>query len=283
MDNLEKNKNHRSILCWTVFMAVVLSVTICLQLYIWTAEREINLQSLSVVAPAPKPIKVEKKVFGYSVKGNLIEGYEIGYGKEAILLMGAIHGNEVGSAYLLNRLVSEIKSNVKIISKNKRIIIIPVVNPDGYNIQQKFNANGVNLNLNFNTTGWANYGPQGTYAGPKPFSEPESQIVKKIVERYRPIMMISYHTAGGIVSPEEGGPSAILGKWYAQKTGYEYYDDAAAAADNVDWNFPGTSTMWFTRTTGKPAITVELSQIDQGDWDINKTALMGIVSSSTNI
>jgi hypothetical protein len=279
MDNFKKNNKESSLFCWIVFLAAVLSVTISLNLYIWTAERDISLYSVYVVMTPPKPAKVEEKIFGYSVKGNPIDGYEIGNGRDAILLIGAIHGNEVGSAYLLRRLVSEIKSDTKIVSKNKKIIIIPVVNPDGYNIQQKFNGNGVNLNLNFDTPGWKNYGPQGTYAGPKPFSEPESQAIKQVVEKYKPIMMISYHTAGGIISPEEGESSAVLGKWYAQKTGYIYYDDAAAIADNIDWNFPGTATMWFLEKTGKPSLTVELSQIDQSDWDINRGALMDIISS----
>lgn len=138
--------------------------------------------------------KIEKKTFGYSTKGRPIDGYEIGGGVNTLLLFASIHGDEMGTTDLLNSFVEEIKANPSLISKTKRVIVIPITNPDGYyDRKDKLNANEVNLNLNFSTSDWQEYGPEGTYAGPEPFSEIESRVIKQVVEQYKPSMMIAYH------------------------------------------------------------------------------------------
>ncbi len=214
----------------------------------------------------------KNKIFGYSEKGKPIYGYEAGTGEKALLLIGAIHGDEYSSADVLNRLVQEVKSDPDMVAKSKRVIIIPVSNPDGYyDAIYKMNANEVNLNLNFQTSGWQNYGPEGTYAGPAPFSEAESQTIRRVVERYKPELFISFHAFGSLVSPEHGTSSEELARWYAEKTGYIYF---------TDWKFdyPGTATKWFREAYDKPAITVELSEKNGSDWDINKNALFELIS-----
>ena len=145
--------------------------------------------------------KIEKKTFGYSAKGRPIEGYEIGSGANTLLLFGSIHGNEMGTADLLNRFVEEIKANPDVISKTKKLIVVPIVNPDGYYDRiDKLNANEVNLNLNFSTSDWQEYGVEGAWAGPQPFSESESLVIKKLVEQYTPSVMIAYHARGVFVT-----------------------------------------------------------------------------------
>ncbi|MDP2630683.1 MAG: M14 family zinc carboxypeptidase [Candidatus Uhrbacteria bacterium] len=216
--------------------------------------------------------KIEKKIFGYSAKERPIEGYEIGNGTNTLLLLASIHGDEMGTTDLLNQFVEEIKANPSLISKTKKLVIIPIANPDGYyDRTDKLNTNEVNLNLNFATSDWQKYGPEGTYAGPEPFSEIESRVIKQAVEQYKPSIMISYHAFGALVSPEAEDASIALAKWYTEKTGYEYF--------NVDyWDYPGTATKWFVETTDKPAITVELTKDLQSDWDINKGALFELLS-----
>lgn len=220
-------------------------------------------------------IKIERKVFGYSVQGRPIEGYEIGSGKDGLLLFASIHGSEMGTADLLNQLVLEIALDPSLVSKTKKLIIIPVANPDGYEERpDKLNANGVNLNLNFGTSDWQKYGLEGDYAGAEPFSEIESRVMKEIVEKYKPEAMISFHSHGNLISPEKGNASAELAKWYADKTGYVVYDL---------WDYPGTATKWFVETTGKPSITVEISKDFQSDWGINREALFSLISSDKGL
>jgi len=177
----------------------------------------------------------------------------------------------MGTADLLNRLVLEISLDPDLVSRSKKLIIIPVVNPDGYEDRtDKLNASGVNLNLNFATSSWEQYGPEGNYAGPAPFSENESRVIRDIVDQYKPKAMISFHAHGNLISPEAGEPSIGLAKWYSAKTGYEFYGG---------WDYSGTATKWFKEMTGNPAITVEISKDYQSDWEINKGALFELISS----
>ena len=57
-----------------------------------------------------------------------------------------------------------------------KVIIIPVVNPDGFIRNSRFNANGVDLNRNFPPTGSA--------------SQPETQALMNLMENYKPIFLI---------------------------------------------------------------------------------------------
>lgn len=221
----------------------------------------------------PEPVVVEKKTFGTSTKGKPIEGYVIGRGEHVILLFSAIHGNEMGTVELMNSLVKEIEKDIDLVSLDNKVIIIPIVNPDGYYDRiDKLNANEVNLNLNFETTEWQKYGPEENFAGTGPFSEVESLVIKQVVEMYKPDLMISFHSKGSLVSPESEDASIRLAQWYVQRTGYEYYDL---------WDYFGTATRWFTETTGNPSITVELTDHFKSDWSINRKPLLELISSAS--
>ncbi|MDP3962916.1 MAG: M14 family zinc carboxypeptidase [bacterium] len=239
----------------------------------------VESQQLAIL-PSAQPIPekeytIKKIVFGYSKKGRPIEGYEIGSGDRVLFLHGAIHGKEMGSAMLLRELVLEIAANPHILTPSKKLVIIPIVNPDGYyDRTDKLNANGVNLNLNFPTADWQTYGPEGTFAGTEPFSETESRVLRDVVAQYKPDTMIAYHSFGALVSPEMVTSSRELARWYAEKTGYTYYDI---------WDYPGTATKWFEESTEGAAITVELTKDLFSDWDINKEALRELIGSEALI
>lgn len=251
-----------------VLVVLILSAIAALSVNSQTESVEVSKEEVQI---EEKPeFSIKQKVFGYSVKNRAIEGYEIGSGENTIMLFGAIHGNEKGTADLLNKLIEEVKNNPSLVSLTKKLVVIPIINPDGYlEEHDKYNANDVNLNLNFETSGWSQYGKAGTFGGLKPFTEPESQVIKQVVEEYKPSMMIAFHAQGALVSPELNQSSIDLGQWYADKTGYQYNDQ---------WDDSGTATKWFAETTGKSAITVELSEYFKSDWEINKAALLELIA-----
>lgn len=224
-----------------------------------------------VVPKADQPF-IQSKVFGHSVTGRPIEGYEIGTGENIVFLFGSIHGNEMGTTDLLNELVKELKKNPKLVSNQKKLVVIPISNPDGYiDRVDKLNANLVNLNRNFAASDWERIGPEKVFGGETAFSEPESQVIKQVIEEYDPYLMLAFHARGALVTPEADQASIRWARWYAKKTGYRYYDQ---------WDFPGTATKWFMETTGKPSLTIELTKYLQSDWKINRKALLGIIGSS---
>jgi murein tripeptide amidase MpaA len=231
--------------------------------------------ALSLPGPQPAPPQptslIQGKVFGYSAQGREILGYDIGQGQECLVLFGGIHGSERGTVALLEQLVAELEAQPGLLSHTKRVMVIPLLNPDGYfDRQDKLNTHEVNLNRNFATQDWVvQEGDDDTYAGPEPFSEVESQVLREAVNACGPNIMIAYHSQGALVSPEANPVSQALADWYAARTGYEYYDE---------WDYAGTATRWFVETTGGAAITVELTSHDQSDWDINKKAILELLA-----
>lgn len=218
---------------------------------------------------------LDKKTFGLSEAGKPIEGYEIGFGENVILLHASLHGDEIGTTDLMNVFVEELRNNPKLVATTTKLVIIPIANPDGYyDRTDKYNSRSVNLNLNFATSGWQKYGPLGTFAGEEPFSEKESQVLKQVVEKYNPVAMIAFHAEGALVSPESGPSSIALAKWYVKNSGYTYYEY---------WDYAGTATKWFEETYNKPAITVELTDDLKGDWSKNKKALLELASTDFNL
>jgi murein peptide amidase A len=224
-----------------------------------------------VEAPDSGPAVVKQKVVGVSEMGRDIVGYEMGGGVNCLLLFGGIHGNERGTVDLLGRLVAEIENHPEILSADKKLMVIPLVNPDGYFERgDKLNANAVNLNRNFATQNWVvQAGDEETYAGPQPFSENESRALREVIQACDPSLMIAYHSQGALVSPESNDASLALANWYAAHTGYEYFDE---------WDYSGTATGWFVEATDGAAITVELTSHTESDWEINKQALLELLA-----
>lgn len=92
--------------------------------------------------------------------------------------------------------------------KNKfSFYFIPCLNPYGYLNNDYKNANGVNLNRNYEPiwkgyNAWSGWGggndPIGEdYKGPSAFSEVETQYVKGVWELYKPSIYVNLHTHGG--------------------------------------------------------------------------------------
>lgn len=218
---------------------------------------------------------VTKRTISYSESGRAIDAYQFGSGSSCLLLFAGIHGNEKGAVDMLRTFADEIATQPSIVSPEKKVVIIPLLNPDGYAEDlYRTNTNGVNLNRNFATPGWITNPDEETFAGTEPFSEAEARALREVVQECTPSMMIAFHSQGGVISPEANAESVDLGNWYASKTGYTMYDD---------WNYPGTATQWFTSTTEKPAITVEISSHDKSDWKINRDALFELIGGTFSI
>ncbi len=224
-----------------------------------------------VTEPALAEEIATKRIIRYSENGRAIDAYQFGSGGSCLLFFAGIHGNEKGAVDMLRTFADEIAAQPSILSFEKKVVIIPLLNPDGYMEDlYRTNANGVNLNRNFETQGWTTYPDEETFAGTEPFSEAEARALREVVQECAPDMMLAFHSQGGVISPEANAESVALGDWYANKTGYTIYND---------WNYSGTATQWFTNTTGKPAITVEISSHDKSDWEINRSALLELIGS----
>ena len=161
-----------------------------------------------------EPRLLEERVFGTSVQGRPLVAYRYGTpGGVVVMVVGVIHGDE--DAGLL------ITSALRTLSAPAQVDlwIVPSMNPDGTALQQRGNANRVDLNRNF-PLGWAKMGEPGywQYAGPSRASEPETQAMVKFVREIRPALGIWYHQDLNMISPGTGFEGRVRAR-YAALTG----------------------------------------------------------------
>lgn len=123
--------------------------------------------------------------------------------KAKMLLFACVHGEEKLSALNLFNVMREITENWK---KNKVLemlywnvdfVVIPVVNPEGFNNNTRKTENNVDIGRNFayghGKNGFGESSPE--YGGKEPFTEAGSIAIKNIIEREKDIIFsLSHHT-----------------------------------------------------------------------------------------
>lgn len=106
-----------------------------------------------------------------------------------VRISGGIHGNEKVTTEVITRYINYLlseynNSNTEIIDliNSRYIVIIPVLNPDGYFNWTRYNSNGVDLNRNFSRA-WSDESPS---YGTTYFSEPESYALSQysLIKRF---------------------------------------------------------------------------------------------------
>lgn len=107
----------------------------------------LSLSTCKASKPSENP---QWEVIGKSGQGREIRRITFGKGPKTALLLGAVHGNEHGGRELLE-LVSIYLQYHPTEYEGLKIIIIPLVNPDGFFANTRLNGSGVDLNRNFPT------------------------------------------------------------------------------------------------------------------------------------
>lgn len=193
-----------------------------------------------------RPDLVDVRVVGESIQGRPI--YDVVVTNESApgpkvtpLIDGGHHAAEIEgielSLYIVDFLLENHDTNasVRAMLEDVELHIVPLVNPDGYAIgPQRGNALGVNLNRNYDVD-WGNPAGasnpvMGTLAhetgepmpsisvvaencGDEPFSEPETQAVRDLLEELDPTLAfyLSFHTP----------THALIAPWAAADAPYE--------------------------------------------------------------
>ncbi len=231
-------------------------------------------------------------VLGQSVEGRDIIHYSFGTGSTHVLLVGGIHGGyEWNSILLAYEMIDYIKDNPDFVPSELTVDIIPDLNPDGtylatglegrfnsedvtdYSMHEtgigRFNANGVDLNRNFD----CNWEPESTWrgqivsAGTEPFSEPESKILRDIISETEPIAAAFWHSRANAVFASEchDGPLPLtldIMNSYATAANYmaiPTFDAYPITGDVEGW----------LASLNIAAITVELEGRLTSEWDRN--------------
>ncbi len=215
------------------------------------------------------------------MEGRVIESYTFGTGETDLLFVGGMHGGyEWNSIDLAYAMIDEFQLQPELIPQNITVHIIPALNPDGYakhldpttnytDQAKRFNANGVDLNRNFDCK-WA---PQSSWrgqtvsAGSAAFSEPEAQALRDYVLKTTPEAAVFWHSiANNVYASEcENGilPDTLrLMNTYAEAANYgkvEKFDAYPITGDVEGW----------LASINIPAVTVELETRDSIEWTRN--------------
>ena len=164
-------------------------------------------------------------LLGHSVQGRPIRGVELGNGPRWVAVIGGIHqGNEANTTVLAKLLLTHFRDNLAEIPDGVGLAFIPDLNPDGAVAGTRENANGVDLNRNWDA-GWQpdTHGPSGLVpggGGTRPFSEPETRALARYLVNRPFVAAIFIHSQGGVVVPGPGGGSVELASTIARAAQY---------------------------------------------------------------
>ena len=174
----------------------------------------------------PKLAKVIE--IGKTRRGNAILGIELSSDlnddkRPAVLFNGMHHARELMTTEVTVHLIETLLENYENDKETKhwldnyKILVVPQVNPDGNQIvhdgKPLWRKNawspqeqlvGVDINRNYPTDWGACNGSSAsksadTYRGPSAGSEPEVQAMMSLVQKYRPVMNISYHSYSELI------------------------------------------------------------------------------------
>lgn len=221
---------------------------------------------------------------GTSVSGRNIVSYTFGSGSETVLFVGATHGNEKSSKYILDSFMDYLERNPSAVPLQNRVVIIPSLNPDGIADSRRTNDNNVDLNRNFPANNWkpAVLMPDGSYleygGGTEPLSEPESSAIANYVRNVRPTFIATYHATGGIVMANGSGNSYSIASRYAEEVGYG--DESYSTASEVfTHDTTGAFEDWVHDELDIPALLVELEGYTYNEFDEHLSAMLQIIQN----
>jgi len=236
---------------------------------------------------------------GTSAGGRAINSYRFGFGNTDVVIVGGMHGGYEWNAILLAQsLIDHYYAGGGKIRPTVSLHVIPNANPDGlalatgkdpadlqlqptdiitHTLSGRFNANGVDLNRNWdcNWSEQALWRDQPISGGTHPFSEPETESLRRFFLDVRPNVVVFLHSAAdGIFSAGCPGPdpaSSALAAVYGSAAGYPVYpsfDHYVVTGDASDW----------LTTQGIPSFTVELSTHEATDREQNLAGLRALLT-----
>ncbi len=253
----------------------------------------------------PEPVEVmispiASSTIGQSVEGRDITATTIGTGETTLLFVGGIHGDyEWNTALLAYQMIDHFTADPSLVPDNITLAIIPDLNPDGTTLATgktgsftfaevlntttretagRFNANGIDLNRNFD----CRWEPKSTWrgevrsAGSAAFSEPEAAALRDWVLANNPAAVAFWHSIGNAVFTSECGAGVLPGTTalmnsYSAASGYE------AAGLWTAYPITGDAEGWLA-SIGIPAVTVELQAFNEVEFSQNIAGVTAVLN-----
>lgn len=180
--------------------------------------------------------------------------------KIKILINAGIHGYEQGTSWCTAQFFKLLCENIDndilaFMKHNVKFVVIPVSNPDGFSSNTRKNANGVNINRNFDANFSVSTTPDNDdYGGSVANSEIETQILSSWVDNNLDAeYVIDYHNIAG------GYPLFYL------------YDESQVRLCNSV--FAALTNMWLGKYSGLPTDRLLASVRDGMNASLSKYAI----------
>lgn len=237
---------------------------------IHVVENSVAIATPGVTATETGPIE-SSEVFGRSVLGRELRAHILGQGSEVTMIFAAVHGNETATPYLVHQLRAHLKRHPEWL-RGRRIVLVPVMNPDGLQVRRRVNANGVDINRNYPGTWRLPRGGERFRPGKSPASEPEAQAMIQLTNKYRPRKIVSIHQPLHCLV-YTGDRSRALALAMKQQNGYEIKGD-------VGYPTPGGFGAYCERYLQAAIVTLELPwQSPEAAWKRNARALLAAIAT----
>ena len=159
------------------------------------------------------------------------------------LIIGVFHGDEPQGKFLIEEYI---KNNV-----TDSLSFIPCLNPDGMQLGQRTNANGVDLNRNFPTKNWELTKKNEFFGGKAPASEIETQFVIDIIQEYKPSLILTLHAPFKVVNYD--GPAKSTAEKISEIIKYP-------VEASIGYPTPGSFGTFAGIERQIPTITLELDE-----------------------
>ncbi len=122
-----------------------------------------------------------------------------------VIIVAGQHGFEKSNVFGLYHFVDNLLNRwaqhpaLEYLRHHVELLIVPVLNTYGFDTLQYKNANGVNTNRNYGSRWALEEDPSDSdYGGQAPFDQPETQIIRDLLEmNTRASLVIDFHTCGG--------------------------------------------------------------------------------------
>lgn len=234
---------------------------------------------------------------GTSHDGRDIPMMRVGLGKKALVLTAGIHGRESVNPVLLVKMLEDYCQafqnredrygySVQKLLNSCSFVVIPLLNPDGYEIalqgfsvihnpvlrqlckmkeigwqHWKYNARGVDINRNFPCRSYIQQ-----QLGEYPASENETQALIGVFQNYDPLGYVDFHSRGRIIYYyRQAMPFAYnqrnhkLARYLQKLSDYSLGKREEEYLSHLNGGRP---VNYFSEFLGKPAITVETVEED---------------------
>jgi protein MpaA len=199
---------------------------------------------------------------------------EFGKGSSTTLILGGVHPDELTPIPLVFKFANHLQANPSLIPEGSRVIVAPLVNPDGFFKKgaSRTNGRGVDVNRNFFTQDWyatakhwwaeRRQKNDRHFPGHIPNSEIETLFQIWLIDTFKPDKIISIHAPLGFYDydgPGDQKPRTLTTSEEKAKALVQTMSVSSRNYKIVDYSFyPGSLGNYAGNERGIPTVTLEL-------------------------